>query len=125
MVIFIGDKPSRKNLNPNIPFVGTQSYKKLLEWIWYLDVDINSVKVTNSDNWDRDSLLGSYMFGHKIVILGNNAEKKILQKLSQLTSLNQPIDYFKLPHPSGLNRKLNDKKWLQKELNKCKKYLHG
>jgi len=43
MIIFVGDKPSAKNLDPEIPFVGTQSYKKLLEWIWEMDINISDV----------------------------------------------------------------------------------
>lgn len=127
MIIFVGDRPGRKNLDPNIPFVGTQSYKKLLEWIWYLDVDINNVILMNKDEFDYDYVscritrngctISDKPRDCKIVVLGNNAE--------EVVDMYGMLNYFKLPHPSGLNRKLNDKKWLQKELSKCKKYLHG
>lgn len=33
------------------------------------------------------------------------------------------IDHFPLPHPSGLNRKLNDPLYVQKQLDRAKDYL--
>ena len=35
------------------------------------------------------------------------------------------INHFKLPHPSGLNRKLNDKVYVQKILSECKEYYEN
>lgn len=123
MIIFVGDKPSKKNTNPDIPFVGTKSYKTLLEWIYLMDIDISQVQLENSD---KDSFCGylklCQIVGNdclqddiQLVVLGNNAEK-IVKKF------NHP--YFKLPHPSGLNTKLNDKKWLSNELKRCKEWLN-
>lgn len=34
------------------------------------------------------------------------------------------IDHFQLPHPSGLNRQLNDKKLVHNRLTLCKNYLN-
>lgn len=34
------------------------------------------------------------------------------------------ISHFKLPHPSPLNRKLNDKNYEQKCIEECKRYLN-
>lgn len=121
MIIFVGDKPSKKNIDPNIPFVGTQSYKRLLEWIWQMDIDISQVTITNIDNfWHR--LPYGYRFETGIfVALGKNASKFLS---NQKNILQQNLDYYELPHPSGLNRKLNDKKWLNKELKKCKEWLN-
>jgi hypothetical protein len=31
--VFVGDKPSSKNLDKTIPFVGTPSHKTLMKWI--------------------------------------------------------------------------------------------
>lgn len=35
------------------------------------------------------------------------------------------IPHFKLPHPSGLNRKLNDSGFIEQTLEDCRWYLYG
>lgn len=117
MIVFVGDKPSAKNLDPNIPFVGTKSYKTLLGWIADLDVDLNVTKVRNKDAAEELAILQSW-FPHpiKIVALGN-AAAEALERCG--------ASYFKLPHPSGLNRQLNDKDFLKKRLLQCKEWLHA
>lgn len=123
MIVFVGDKPSKKNIDPSIPFVGTRSYKTLLDWIYKMNIDISQVKLCNKDFID-----GTYEDWY--IALGNEAEKALQEKVFWVwnwkTQFEEKIKphYFKLPHPSGLNRKLNDKKWLESELNKCKEWLN-
>lgn len=115
-IIFVGDKPSKKNISQSVPFVGTQSYKVLLDWIWRMDIDITSVIMTN-----RDSLytcggtsMGSIFRTHTFIALGSAASEE-LDKLN--------ISHFKLPHPSPKNRKLNDKFFVTSQLNLCRIWL--
>jgi uracil-DNA glycosylase len=117
VIVFVGDKPSAKNVDPNVPFVGTQSYKNLLQWIWELDISVNEVKMYNKDSLELLSLM-KYLGNNKInyVVLGDEAEK-------HFKSLNNKIQYYKLPHPSPKNRKLNNKKYIKEELKKCKEWL--
>lgn len=128
MIVFVGDQPSNKNVDPNIPFVGTQSYKRLLEWIWKMDVNITDVEIYNKDDIDmqykgrpdRYLVCGYWPRNHypdeiEIVALGNEAAKK-LEELG--------LEYFKLPHPSGRNRLLNDKKYVEMKLKECKEWLN-
>lgn len=124
-VFFVGDKPSKKNLDPNTPFVGTKSYKTLLNWIGDLDVNVTDVVLANKKHISKHmsgaievelpSLYTVMEVGDPVIALGESAGK-YLDKLK--------IHHFKMPHPSGLNRKLNDKKWLKKQLNKCREYIH-
>ena len=51
---------------------------------------------------------------HLFVALGNNAS----ERLSDMD-----IEHFKLPHPSPRNRKLNDQKFIDSELEKCYRYI--
>jgi len=124
MIVFVGDKPSSKNISPYIPFVGTQSYKRLLEWIWEMDIDISRVKLCNKDFID-----GTYEDFY--IALGNEAEKAIKDTVFCVWNWKKGVEmeikpyYFKLPHPSGLNRKINDKKFIKQELTKCKEWLNG
>ena len=50
------------------------------------------------------------------VALGNEAS-------AALTALKVP--HFKLPHPSGLNRKLNDKAYVDRVLRDCATYIRS
>ena len=125
VIVFVGDKPGKKNKDPKVPFVGTQSYKRLLEWIWKLDLDISDIKLINQEGFEyfkasdrvyyNKVLLGNSI-GIIFIALGKNAEKKLQDS---------GIECFNLPHPSGLNRVLNDKKYLESVLKKCKKWLES
>jgi uracil-DNA glycosylase len=108
MIIFVGDAPSKKNTDPSIPFVGTQSYKRLLMWIWEMDINITDVYLCNKDKIPLH-------FNGKYVALGRNAEK-VLQMFE--------LPYFYLPHPSGLNRTVNDKRLMSRLFKDCKTFLN-
>lgn len=125
MIFIVGDKPSSKNLDPEIAFVGTTSYKKLLEWIYELDIDINDTILCNKSQFksygyiddhkiETKNLFTDVQKEDKIIALGKNAAK-------HLDTLK--VKYFELPHPSGLNRKLNNKSELKRLLNNCKEWL--
>ena len=149
MIIFVGDKPSSKNKDPKIPFVGTQSYKRLLEWIWQMNININDVKIVNKDQlfFDFKSAIKSVYFSEnarfeyrisdcKFIALDDNSAKVLdaLQVESVILSgfyLGEQtvqkyvykLPYFKLPHPSGRNFKLNDKKFIDSKLKECETWL--
>lgn len=123
-VIFVGDSPSKKNLDPNIPFVGTKSHKTLLSWTKIMSIAEPDIILVNQDKLDYDYVNGNIEYNAKIVTnlndavviaLGNNAKSK-LEELYL-------YDFFHMPHPSGLNRKLNDKKYLKNKLVDCKTFL--
>jgi len=120
MIIFVGDKPSAKNYNQSIPFMGTESYVTLMGWIGKMQVYFNGFDIINKD--ELESRMSSSN-KNKYVLLGNEAEK-VFNELTKMPHFwERKNSAFKLPHPSGLNRKLNDKKWLNKELNKCRRWL--
>lgn len=112
-VLFVGDEPSKDNHDPEIAFIGTKSYKVLLEW-WKRLGQIG-IAVENSHN-SKSLKAIRYYYGldYKVVALGNNASKR-------LSKMN--IQHFKLPHPSPRNRKLNDKEYIDSELAKCYLYI--
>ena len=114
-IIFVGDKPSKKNFDPDVAFVGTRSYVTLIDWINLMGLR-NPVYTINSDTPAKQQSIAYARLTRefKFVALGNNASK-VLSKLK--------IPHFKLPHPSGLNRKCNDKEYLSRQLEKCRQYL--
>ena len=64
-------------------------------------IDYESLKVTS--NYD------------KVIALGNVASDS-LKKIN--------VEHFKMPHPSGLNRQLNDKDFEKKKIKECYNYLY-
>ena len=109
-IVFVGDKPAKNNIDPNIAFWGTKSYETLMGWVGTLQIPFFDVDMINSID------LIAYQYSDSIVIaLGNEAEK-MCQRLN--------VIHVKLPHPSGRNLKLNDDKWLKSELNKVRRWIH-
>jgi hypothetical protein len=95
--------------------------KNFLKWADILQLDFFSFcnafrfegKVNEKDI-DIDYLKRVSISHRKIIALGEVASKS-LNKVG--------VSHFKLPHPSPLNRKLNDKVFIQNILKECKKYL--
>ena len=113
MIYFIGDKPSKKNVDRNVAFVGTRSYKTLLDWIYRMNLSINKICLFNHAGFINTTL--KHVNEHDAIIaLGNEAS-------TALTKAHVP--HLKIPHPSGLNRVLNDKKTVDKFLKHCKDYI--
>lgn len=110
MILFVGDKPSKFNKFKGIPFVGTKSYATLLQWIAKMDVDIRQIDLANIV--DLNEVPEDYV---RVVALGRKASKHLRQLGVE--------NFFELPHPSGLNRKLNDENYVNSELAKCQKWL--
>jgi uracil-DNA glycosylase len=115
-ILIVGDRPNpRKNKSLTTAFVGTVSYKTLLEWIYKMDIDINCVYLQNAHDVNGNLVLGTGIT-RKVIALGDVAFKACMQRGYAHT--------FKLPHPSGLSRGLNDKKLLSEKLAKCRKFVH-
>jgi uracil-DNA glycosylase len=126
-VLVVGRNPSQLNTDPRIPFIGAKCRKTLALWIGELHVPyqflfVNAIDevdaVFNSDTiHDAACKLICEKYdaqADKVIVLGNDAEK---------AAKAAKTDYFKLPHPSGRNRKLNDKRFISRELKKCREYL--
>jgi len=125
MIIFVGDKPSSKNLDQNIPFVGTESYPKLLSWIGKMNIHWKDFNIINKEfrydgmfdeMWNKNEKWGiKDISSHTFIALGNEASKSLDWFC---------IEHFKLPHPSPRNFKLNDKEFIKRILQECKEYIH-
>src|SRR5690348_1824720 len=112
-ILFVGDQPSSKNIDPNVAFIGTMSHKVLNQWIEILKV--NKATLENSYSQPcQDKIKLHYKRGDIVIALGNKASS-VLDELK--------IEHFKLPHPSPRNRKLNNKDFIMKQLDLCTKYI--
>lgn len=127
-VLLVGQNPSRHNLDPKVAFKGSKSFKVIEDWVQEMSLIesaymiVNAFPKVNQTYKKKDIELAVDRINHymkivkpnKVVALGRMAAK-VLKKAN--------IDHFELPHPSGLNRKLNDVEWLQEELNKAREYI--
>lgn len=112
-VLFVGDSPSRKNINPEVAFVGTRSYKTLLKWADEMDLSHFSMINQSSIYFVRD-VHHAVVHNVAIVALGKKASKHLLDL---------GISHFEMGHPSGLNRQWNNPDYLTKSLKMCKMYI--
>lgn len=111
--VFVGDEPSRLNRNIDIAFVGARCFPTLVEWIAKLPVDYY-VCINSNKQSDLDKIKCLADNGFKVVALGNKASRRL-----------KDMEHYMLPHPSGLNRKLNNKQELALRMLKCCDYLLG
>ncbi len=115
MILFVGDKPSKANLDPNVAFVGTKSYTTLLKWIADMGLDpYNVVLINRTDRYFLKTLSNYIGYGFPIITLGLKAKSDV-EIFTQ--------DFYAMPHPSGLNRQLNRKDYLDTKLLECKKFI--
>lgn len=122
MLYFVADKPASSNISASIPLVGTSSYKTFLNWCADMNVDITRVRMYNQSDKPFEGLSGTTLNiaidkKHiKVIALGEAAKKYLIK-----ANINE---FFVLPHPSGRNRLLNDKKFVKKTLEQCKDYIY-
>lgn len=128
-VLLVGQNPSRHNLDPKVAFKGSKSFKVIEDWVQEMSLSecgymlVNAFPKVNQKYKKIDVEVAVERINHymnlikpnKVIALGKMAAK-VLKKAN--------IDHFELPHPSGLNRKLNDIEWLQEELRKASDYIY-
>ena len=121
MILFVGDRPSKRMKPGARPFEGAACESRLYSWIAELipfdDLDLRGVKkyeLINQCDYAWADLYAAHIIGEvsAIIALGNNASKALGK-----------IPHFKLPHPSGKNRQINDKEFINKKLQECKEWL--
>lgn len=110
MVVLVGDRPSSKNLDKSIAFVGTTSYKRLLRILQL--AGLQEFVLCNA--YDEAGNEHPIPAGGKYVALGKNAGKR-------LKSLG--FSCLKLPHPSGRNRAWNNPDSEKQAAEQLKAYL--
>jgi uracil-DNA glycosylase len=114
-VLFVGDRPSVQNLSANRAFIGSRSGTVLMQWLEKLEISVdNYMAINRTDEFFIDCAKSFANQSKPVVSLGNNAHKALLKA---------GIFHYRLPHPSGLNRKNNDKKTVEALLTRCKRYI--
>lgn len=111
MILFVGDKPSPKMKPGAKPFQGAACEKRLMKWIKTLTREEYAICNTTDEHFIR-----WIQWMEPVIALGNNASKKLTDG---------KVPHFKLPHPSGRNRQLNDKEFIELRLSECKEWLNN
>lgn len=123
LIYFIADKPTKDNVSQEVPLVGTQSYKTLLEWIGEMDIDISRVRMYNQNDAPFSNVLSRASL-NKAITLRQICVIALGQKAATYLKKAGINNYFTLPHPSGRNRLLNDKHYVITRLENCKRYVY-
>ena len=128
MILFVASNPSKLNTDPKIAMVGSKSEKTFNGWAEYLspqkdyvvintcDKVLNDKETIKMEDYDFERLKTWTQDKHvtKIVALGNVAA-------TALKAIG--VDHYKLPHPSPLNRFLNNTVQVEAVLEDCKQWL--
>jgi uracil-DNA glycosylase family 4 len=130
-ILFVGSNPSVAG--SLAPFVGTRSYSVLEGWVSKLGVDAKFYAVNAFDGVTPNNkapttkqVTGSTLSLRKkiyavdpdlVVALGRVAERAVREA-------EVPV-YFKMDHPSGLNRKLNDESYVSEMLGYLREAIVG
>lgn len=118
-ITFIGLNPSRVKISKS----KNSAYKRFHEWLDFLEIKHCSFTNLSADpEWDfkYSTLDCTFLFTSinkdGIIIAWGD---KVSQYLTRMGIKN----HFVIPHPSGLNRKLNDHKYVHHTLKECKEYI--
>lgn len=113
--VFVGDEPSKTNVSPDVAFVGAKCFPTVVKWIKELNPDY--YVCLNSDTVSQLSDISKLAkAGFKVIAFGNKASERLVK---------WNVPHIMMPHPSGLNRKLNDKQAMALELMTAHSYLAG
>lgn len=115
-VLVVGLNPSRRS--PNKKVLKNSTLERLNKWMDFFGI-INFSFINSYDTIDKSDIdikrLGIASESYSKVIALGNAVSNSLSKAG--------VNHFKMPHPSPLNRKLNDKQYEADILIRCKHYL--
>lgn len=112
-VLYVGQEPSRKNTHENVAFSGTQSGATLNEWLKELP---GTPVLTNA----------SYHLLPFLVLQFETAEYPIIAVGKEASIALAKLGCSKwcsIPHPSRVNRQLNDPSFVAKKLDTARKFI--
>lgn len=112
--LFIGINPTKARHRKGC------ALDRLMSWIEEMDLGIVAfTNMSHDPHWnkrfvDPHFLLDATCKHTKVIALGGLVS-------NTLCKLN--IEHFALPHPSPLNRQINDKEYISKKLKECRDWL--
>lgn len=124
LVYIVADKPTKDNISPKTPLVGTQSYKTLLCWLADMDIDITRVRLYNQIDDPFGNIMSKVTL-NKAIELDQIKVLALGQKAGTYLNKVGIDEYFLLPHPSPANRRYHQSVFLNEKLASCRKYIYG
>jgi len=112
-LLIVGQNPAKPKKSKSITITRVEQWtKRLKEDNWsFMNC---SDEVGNNYTIDYERLLSEATKYDRVIALGNVASKA-------LTKVG--VDHFKMPHPSGLNRQMNDPAFVDRKIEECYNYL--
>lgn len=126
-VLFVGQNPSKASRTPDVAFSDTRSRATLLAWLKRAGLRLSDVSFINCFDKVGDVKKSDASLD-KVFCAWARAGKPIVVAVGRfawdaLSSDERFSCSFMLPHPSGRNRKLNDKKYVDDVLESFAAYL--
>lgn len=120
-IVFVGSNPSSASIDETAFHKSTRSSEVLSQWVCTIEgtkefLNVSSIKTQNNRPLKLSEIKSALpelarrlqeIRADRIVALGKVATKA-------LTLLGE--HFFEMPHPSGMNRKLNDKVYMQQKI---------
>ena len=97
--------------------------KRLFNWMDALNIKYFSFVncISSPGRYNKSDIeyefLEECMLDYEVVLALGNFPSEALNKIN--------VKHFKLPHPSGLNRQLNDSRYESTMLDQCRNYIYG
>lgn len=115
MILVVGMNPSTiKKIRKTTTSVRLQSWMDSIGRSTYDFTNVSDTPGVFAFSSDDITRLISKVSKYKVILALGNSVSDILSR--------QNIEHFKLPHPSGRNRLLNNPDYLTKILHECEKY---
>lgn len=114
-VVFVGDTASKLNVDSSIAFVGAKCFNTLVSWIGTVSPDYY-ICLNSDTRRSINQIKALYLQNFKVIALGELASSRLQR---------EDLAHFKLPHPSGLNRQLNDTEFVANKLREAKEYINA
>lgn len=126
-ILFIGSNPSQKAASNYAFSTDTASGRLLQTWIEGIQGEFFYDNIV-SQKTENNRPLRQNEIGHASVPLLNrikeiNPDRIVaLGKSAASALLTLKVNFFEMPHPSGLNRLLNDKDYTSRKIQELKEY---
>lgn len=130
-VLLIGANPSQVSKTNNAFDLSTKSGKKIIEWICKtntLNLPVSLANVYSGKTINNKPPTKEIIRTHSIMLkmrLDMEKPTKIVAfgKIAANALNGMGYEFFEMPHPSGCNRKLNDKEYVAEKIKGLTEFL--
>jgi uracil-DNA glycosylase len=125
-VLIVGSNPSNSSPDESPFHEGTKSRKTIEAWIQGLDIEVHYINVVNS-KLDKpptqEMILSELPSLNKRIELINPDKVVAVGKVATQALTLLRCDFLEMPHPSGRNRKWNDKVFKEEKIKTLRTFI--